>query len=205
MTHNNYNDLELEIYYGVSGLNSIESDWNRLVNEVNNKRYYHYYEWYDSYINSLEHEPESVLFCVFRNATNVVAIVPLKRTEWRFSAFSLTVLEIPSHPHLPLRDIVFPECYQSESITKSILNILKKSDRLDWDIINLSGLLEDSLAAKSFGNCQSRNISEDVKYNAYLKISPCETVFKTISSSMRNNLKRLRKRLMQKASTRSKL
>jgi hypothetical protein len=88
----------VRIATGKAEFKKIQKDWSELVNKINNKRFYHYYEWYESYFNALEPNLESILFVVLSIRNVAEAIIPLKKTRGSEASHVFQEVQMGLHP-----------------------------------------------------------------------------------------------------------
>ena len=176
----------IKIVTGKEEFKKIQIEWSELVKKIKNRRFFHYYEWYESYINALETNLKSIFFVVLSNSTCTEAIIPLKKVK----EFCFDILELPNHSHLTLRDIIYPECLQkNESIQKLVAHFIS-SKKFKWDFIRLSCLLPDSCALSAFRNYSGIKIIRKLGSCCYIPTQSYEKIEANLSRSMRKILKR---------------
>ena len=99
--------FSLQILRGVSGIERLKSDWNTIFTSVSPRDFYHAYSWHNCYLRHLSTDPDDILFCYISSAELCCqAIVLLEKTSIRYFGVDFCQLRIPSHPHLPLGDVV---------------------------------------------------------------------------------------------------
>jgi|SRR5215510_4797838 len=50
-------ERRFEVFQGAAGLTAIREDWNRVTRALDKPRFFHFYEWYESYLNTLSDSP----------------------------------------------------------------------------------------------------------------------------------------------------
>src|SRR5262247_112780 len=50
-------ERQFKIFQGAAGLAAIRDDWNRVTRALDKPRFFHFYEWYESYLNTLSDSP----------------------------------------------------------------------------------------------------------------------------------------------------
>jgi hypothetical protein len=128
----------------MAGFQTIKDAWRELTGKMEKPEFWHCYEWYGSYLSHLETDPDSMVFCVLYDKESPAAILPLKEEKMVFPGITLGVLELPKHPHIRLKDIVFPKACRTASTIYALICGLQKSEGIEWDCIHLTGLLQDS-------------------------------------------------------------
>lgn len=154
------NKYKLKVYQGLEGLAAIQKHWRNLMQQLDCKGFWHYYEWYESYLQYLEPEPERLFFFVLFDSEQVLAILPLKHQSKRFKGVPLNVLELPRHSHIKLKDIVFPRSFQTDAALEALLNGLKQLTSPPWDVILLHDLLPNACALTAFAKMPVTKIIE---------------------------------------------
>lgn len=180
----------IRIETGKNGFKKIQKDWNEVIKKLSNKRFFHYSEWYESYIEALEKNLESLFFIVIENYTVTEAIIPLKKTK----SACFEILELPTHNHLTLRDIIFPECFQTNESIKNLVKYLISYKKIKWDFIRFSCLLPDSCALKAVNKYSGLKVVRKKSTCCYIPIQSFEKIEANLSQNMRKQLKRARKR-----------
>ena len=62
-------ERRFEVFQGAAGLTAIREDWNRVTRALDKPRFFHLYEWYESYLNTLSDSP--VYFVLARRSDYV--------------------------------------------------------------------------------------------------------------------------------------
>src|SRR5947209_18179010 len=78
--------------------------WTSVMRQIDDPAYYHYFEWYESYVKILEPEPVSVFFVVAYWNHEPVGVFPLRFARARIAGIPLRALEIPHSPVTLLGD-----------------------------------------------------------------------------------------------------
>lgn len=192
----------LQIFRGVEGLKTIRPLWQELSAKIERKAFWHFYEWYEGYLTILEPNPQTVLFllCVCENEP--VAILPLKERQMLFGGMPVKVLELPRHPHMKFKDIVFPECYRTDQNVRVLVSGLRKNLQVDWDVIVFSDLLPDAAALTLLRTAPPPTGVEKAGSCCYIELAPSyEAFMRGLSKGLRKNLRTSNKR----ASTKGRL
>ncbi|RJQ68909.1 MAG: GNAT family N-acetyltransferase [Desulfobacteraceae bacterium] len=185
----------IRIYRGLEGFKAIEPLWRELIGKMKRKGYWHFYEWYESYMAALEPEPEAMSFCALFDGNEVAAIVPLRKIRMRFWGIELGVLEIPRHAHMKLKDIVFPECFRTVRNMRALISGLLQKNLLDWDLMVIQDLLPDSGALALFKAAPLPKFLEKMDRCDYLELATgYPDLFGKLSKNLRKNLRMANKR-----------
>jgi len=175
----------IKIVTGKEEFEKIQKDWSEIVKKIHNRRFFQYYEWYESYINALETNLESIFFVVLSNSVFTEAIIPLKKIRGVY----FNILELPDHNHLTLRDIIYPECLQKKESIQKLMAHLMSSQKFKWDFIRLSCLLPDSCALNAFKNYSGTKIIRKLGACCYIPTQSYEKIKANLSKNMRIQLK----------------
>ena len=129
---------------GREGLAGIRDDWEQVLVRMERKRYFHYYQWYDAYINALDNDPSAMHFFLACEDNTPVAVFPLKRSSRRIGGLSLKVLELPRHSHMPLRGVPYASYAEHTDLLSEFTRYLRRQREVAWDVLCFGNLLEDS-------------------------------------------------------------
>jgi hypothetical protein len=56
-TEISFSERQFEVFQGAAGLTAISEDWNRVTRALDKPRFFHIYEWYESYLNTPSDSP----------------------------------------------------------------------------------------------------------------------------------------------------
>jgi len=129
---------------GKEGLASIKHDWEQVLGQMKHKRFFHYYEWYSAYIDTLENSPSMVHFFLAYTDGVPIAVLPLKQSSRRIGGLALSFLELPQHNHMPLRGFPYANRTECPELLAEFTHYLRLQREVDWDGLWLGRLLEDS-------------------------------------------------------------
>ncbi len=132
------------MYRGRDGLNAIAPQWAAVSAGLLATRFYQYYEWFQSYLETLEPCPDAVRFFVAYRADAPVAIIPLRIARLRIGAIVIRLLESPGDPHMPLFDILCREDVSCRAVLGELVRFLRTHARLKWDALRFRNIPEDS-------------------------------------------------------------
>ncbi|HKC89033.1 MAG TPA: hypothetical protein VKG02_23825, partial [Blastocatellia bacterium] len=93
-------ERRFEALQGAAGLTVIREDWKRVTRAMDKPRFFHLYEWYESYLNTLSDSP--VYFVLARRKGAPVGVIPLVMSPQRLAGTKLRGLSLPHHPHMLL-------------------------------------------------------------------------------------------------------
>ncbi len=187
--------FSVKIVHGREGLYSLKDEWLEVTNSLRNKRFYHLYQWYKSYLESIGKEDNSIYFILLYKNKILQVIFPLRICKKRISSFKFDVLEIPYHPHINLSDFIM----RDEVDVQEVIDILKKSlDKfgIRWDFIYLPHVLEDSSMVR-YGK-RFFFLFEYAGKCDYLQCNSYDEIQKKFSKNFRRNLTKARNKLFEK-------
>ncbi|CAI8821527.1 CelD/BcsL family acetyltransferase involved in cellulose biosynthesis [Methylocaldum szegediense] len=187
--------VSIKTFRGLSGLDEIATEWEFITKLMDRKRFFYLADWYRCYLETLEEEPDKVLFTIVYIGDKPEAIFPLKISARRILGLRMKVLELPSHPHMCLNDFIVARPAYVKSYVPLVLKHLKEVEGLSWDYIYLPRVLEESTAAIALVE-QSDTLS--VKRSCgccnYLVIRPYSAMFQGFSRNFRSCMRRAKKR-----------
>jgi CelD/BcsL family acetyltransferase involved in cellulose biosynthesis len=187
----------LEVFRGREGLRRLRADWTALLSRMSSPRFFHFVEWYESYLATLENQPERMTFCAVYEAQSnqLAAVLPLKEESRSAGPVKIRTLELPRHEHMYLRDILISHAAREHFSLSALVRLLRQSRQLRWDILCLWHVLEDSatmgayrLDAPRLTSCAPRSTC------AYLPVMSADQLSKHISKNFRKQLRSCRKR-----------
>jgi hypothetical protein len=191
-------NIYIKEFKGKEGLLTIKKEWHNLTDSMIKKRFYHMYEWYESYMNALEDDDSSVSFFLMHNEEKPTAIFPLKKTERKIFGFKFNVLGIPEHPHVDLSDFI---CNDIEGINKLLdllISYLNKETKIKWDFIFLPRLLAESAIFHHFDySRQPFYIYELIGKCDYLPCFSKQNIINKVSRNFRGSLRKARNKLLK--------
>ncbi|HYE36636.1 GNAT family N-acetyltransferase [Methylocaldum sp.] len=188
-------NVTIKTYRGLSGLDEIATEWECITNAMEYKRFFHLAEWYYCYLNSLEDEPNTVLFTVVYIDNDPEAIFPLKISSQRMLGLKMRVLQLPSHLHMCLNDFVVAKPERVKTYVPLVLKHLREMPDLSWDYIYLPRVLEESSAVLALAEqSNTLNVRRSCEHCDYVVMRPYNLMFQGFSKTFRSNMRRARKR-----------
>ncbi|MEI6562397.1 MAG: GNAT family N-acetyltransferase, partial [Verrucomicrobiota bacterium] len=189
----NFHDMKnfhIKLFNGHEGFACIDLQWERLVKQMTQHHFYHLKEWYASYLEALELNPNEIVFCIVYESENPVAILPLKRKNHTVSGLKIRTLELPRHNHMHLRDILICDAVATELTAADFVDLLRQSKDLRWDALTLLHCPENSCAHRAF-TLKSPPLSLCMRRfgSSYAAVQPWEQFIITLSKSFRQNLR----------------
>ncbi|MEW6109466.1 MAG: GNAT family N-acetyltransferase [Nitrospirota bacterium] len=191
-------NISIKMFQGKEGLSVIKDDWRHVTNSMGDKRFYHLHHWYESYINTIESDEAAVYFFLIYRGNRPIAVFPLKRVKKKLFGIMFNALEIPDHPHIDLSDFIFEKADENAGLLTSLINYLNKKSLIDWDVILLPHLLEESPVFHSFTvPPYPFVIYEPAGRCDYITCSPNEKTYSKLSKNFRGNLRKARNKLFR--------
>jgi|SRR5262245_37244668 len=187
-------ERQFKIFQGAAGLAAIRDDWKRVTRALDKPRFFHLYEWYESYLNTLSDSP--VYFVLARRKGAPVGVIPLVMTPQWLAGRKLRGLSLPHHEHMLLCDATLTN-EGAENITiRELITYLRRQQVIQWDVLFFPNLLEDSglLSALNAGPPVLR-ISEPQTRCNYLPCLPPDELASRLSPIFRGNLRKARNEL----------
>jgi len=189
-------------YSGREGLARIKADWKRLASRLESARFFHLYEWYWSYVESLELCDTAMHFFIAYRDGEPMAVFPLRSGSRVRLGMRFRFLELPQHPQLPLADFIGEQSDMTRGVLNALLSYLGES-REDspslppWDYIVLQWLLADSCAVAWIDHDRpSRALLQEAgKSNSIVLPSSYSEIEKTFSKNFRGDLRKARNKL----------
>jgi len=195
---NSNNNFKIRVVRGREGLLSIKKDWLELTELVLNKKYFLYYQWYESYINTIENDYHAVFFFIIYKNKTPIAIFPLKKVERRILGIKFSVLEVPDHDHIDLSDFIWGNCDDAQKSVDLFIDNLRYCRDFHWDFVCLPHLLEDSQTLNYLQSCfYPLIVSEFIGWCDYLPSIPYEKIHNSFSNNFKGNLRKARNKLLR--------
>lgn len=143
--------IKIELFQGKSGLLRLASSWRSLTNCLENRRHFHYVEWYIALAETFEaHSPASdlVFFGVF-SSDELLAVLPFQIILIDVCGIKLHALQLLSDAWEAetARDFVITPSLATSDYFESIVRFLDQEP--SWDVISLRGILDDLFAAQA--------------------------------------------------------
>ena len=188
--------LQVDVYRGRAGLAAVSEQWRILLDGLRRKRFFHYYGWWKSYLDSLDREPDAVSIFVVRNAGQPVAILPLKRCTRKWYGLRASVWNLPEHPHLPLNDILCGRGVTAADVIAALTRALREHESGSWDVLGFTSVLEESPLAGFVTGTSSRVVTTLLETCDYLTCHGAyEDIAVEFSRNFRSNLNKARNKL----------
>lgn len=187
--------VNIKTFRGLSGLEEIAAEWNLITEAMSRKRFFHLVDWFRCYLNTLEDEPDAVLFTIVYFGDIPEAIFPLKWSSQRILGLRLRILQLPSHPHMCLNDFIVARPERLKTYIPLVLMHLQEIEGVSWDYIYLPRVLEESSSALALAEQAGvLTVQRACGRCDYLALRPYDVMFHGFTTTFRNNLRRAKKR-----------
>jgi CelD/BcsL family acetyltransferase involved in cellulose biosynthesis len=154
--------LDFEIFDASSQNRArLREAWTSVLRQMESAAYYHHFEWYESYLETLEPDPLSSFFVVAYRNGHSVGVFPFRLLTRRIAGIPVRVLETPHSPVTLLSDFVFQTCSSNAGIVREVLEYLRHRPDLRWDVVQISNALEGSAALFSLTSDRPFRTVED--------------------------------------------
>ena len=180
---------------GLGGIREISRDWQHICRQMR-PRFYHRVEWYRSYLETIEREPDSVKFFVLYLGEDPRAVVPLKQLSESHFGMDLGVLTFPDYG-MPLHDIVAISREAAACAIKCIISEPVPESSPAWDVIRLQGVLADSFAATAVRDSGAKYSVTVAGKCSYIRCPRGEDAPRGMSKNLKRSLRRSAKGLEQ--------
>ena len=148
--------FDVEVYQGLAGLDALAAPWQEVLARIWRPRFFHYRQWWRSYVEAFDSEAQTHFFLVLEN-DRPAAIVPLQCTALRHGGIGARTWQLPRHDHLPLRDIVCARGVPTTGVLAALEEALEDQAVGGWDVMAFDGVLGDSALAA--GSTADRRVS----------------------------------------------
>lgn len=190
--------LTFRAFRGLEGLASIQADWNRVVKGMSDPRFFHLFEWYESYSRTLVEDPASLFFFVASHDKVPIGIFPLELRSGTFAGVPARTLELPQGLHLSICDFVFEKSEANAGLVSALVEHLHHEAGVNWDVAVLSSMMDDSASWFSVQSAPPAGmIVEPSKFCDYLDSMPFDDRLGLVSKNFRGALRKARNKLAQ--------
>lgn len=186
-------ELTVRHFRGRQGLEAIRGEWKALIGAMSSKRYFHLHEYHMSYMDSVEDDPEAVVFTVVYRQGTPVAILPVVLRTERLYRIPLRVMRLyPDTSHLEgLTDCVVAE---NSGLSLSVMLQALREYGLSWHMFYVRKIMEHScLRALLQTERRVKTIQEAAGWNDFLTKDQLDRIqYELISKGKKESNKKLR-------------
>lgn len=192
-----------KVFRGKAGFGAIAHEWKKVTDRMSRRRFFHLYEWHRSYLEALAHEDDGIVCFLAYRGNEIEAIFPFQMRKRRRLGITASVLELRSHPHLPLRDALIAEGVDHSGLIEDLLRFTARHPEYRCDLIRLEYALEES-ALREAASTQPKTLSiwEAMGHCDYLPCQPYEEYSRALSANFRAQLRRAHKRAAKRGGVR---
>jgi CelD/BcsL family acetyltransferase involved in cellulose biosynthesis len=194
-----HGEVALTIRRGVRGLLDLEQGWRQLEQRLTSKRFYHCFDWYRSYLDTLEPNPESVYFFSYASGARAIAIFPLRWKVIKESGLRLRCFELPEHSHLSLADCIFEKTTDNAELLRRLIQDLNSQSTPAWDVLRMARIPENGKIALCMDRAPPERLVSQVRdASHYISCSASyDAVASRLPGHFRRNLGRINRRIQQ--------
>lgn len=188
-------DINIKHVRGREGLHSIKDEWTLLTNSMSRKRFFHLYEWHQSYINSFEQDADSVYFFLLSENNRPIAIVPLALRKIRFFGIPLSIFR--TYPDTILlggiTDCIIAD--NSRPLLRSLIDYLNTSG-FSWQVVDIWKCLDDSCVVGELEKDARLNyVRTPTEYSGYITKATLDEIANEVATRKKKKSNRKLKKL----------
>ncbi len=174
---------------------AINAIWHTVVTGVQPRHFWHLPEWYEHYTQALAHE--EILFFVAYYYQRPIGILPLCQRIRRVHGMQVHSLELPTHAHMPLSDLIIDTRFTPPDFLSRFYRFLAQQG-IAWDVLVLQNVPTDSCAMRLLSTAGVRYAaSVSRNYDCIVSEGDYEALARTYAGKTRENFRRARRRLAQ--------
>jgi hypothetical protein len=188
--------LNIKIFNGYNSIDNVFDDWKKISDRMGKKRYFHMFEFYKAYMDALEKDPDSVYFFILYDDKNPIAIFPFRKMVWKFGVTQIRALVSLHHFEMGPYDFIIQEQDKSGYIFQMFLEKLKDIPEMQWDVMSILNILDDSCANLALNNVlKLHKLYHHFTKCYYLSVDSYDRIIGNASSNFRRQLKRSKVKL----------
>jgi CelD/BcsL family acetyltransferase involved in cellulose biosynthesis len=174
---------------------TINTIWHIVAAGVQPRHFWHLPEWYEHYVQALAQE--KVLFFVAYYYQRPIGILPLCQRIRRVHGMQMRLLELPTHAHMPLSDLIIDTRFVPPDFFVRFDRFLLQQG-IAWDILVLQNVPADSCVMRLLDAADVRHVATvSRRYDCIVSEGDYETLAQTYAGKTRENFRRARRRLAQ--------
>jgi hypothetical protein len=187
------NDLKLEKHDDQQGLNLLFDEWLALMEDVPNRCFYHYPDWFRAYFTSRDRVDPPISFFAVRRGPVLVAVIPLQRKSTRKIGAS-TQLVLPVESQLYLPDVAISAAEEPGEIIALLLDTIGPRYGWAWDRFIVAQALEGSLISRALERQVGRTLrTRNIGLCSVVPVRPYDETLTRMRAKYRQNLNRSRR------------
>lgn len=137
-------DLYLRLLSGREAIPQVQKAWNQVVQDWPDRQFYHLYAWHKSYIEAMGGERDS-LFVLIYYRYRPIGVIPLRRESRTLHRLPLRALTVPTHPQMPLSDLIFHGTVVDTDFPTALAAVLRLHG-VEWDVLEVRNVAPQSSA-----------------------------------------------------------
>jgi CelD/BcsL family acetyltransferase involved in cellulose biosynthesis len=188
-------DYRLEIHSGKKGLEYLFSDWLAMAECLEHPGPSHFPSWYTAFLARPDAADTAVFFITIYRGSRLVAVFPvgIKRTR----RFNLVELTVPVNEMLDvLPDAVVGRDEDHSGIFRFFLKAMKFHPEIKWDVLVVSGTLQDSHISKCLRGVQRQlTMHTQTGYCNYIRVDQFKDKQAVPSRNLRANLRKAKNQI----------
>jgi hypothetical protein len=147
--------IRVQIFDGAAGVRALAPAWRSLTAQLQSKRHFHHVEWHLALAETLERHNLAPLRCaaVF-SGDAMVAVFPFRFMRVQLGPLQVNALRLASDQidAATARDFILAPGLAQTGFFQGFVKYMAEHHAW-WDIMDLPGILEDSLAATALKHC----------------------------------------------------
>jgi len=188
--------MDAEVLRGPAGLAAVADDWNRVCSTIERRRLHHVLAVWQSHAECLVKDPNDVIVVRMGAAGATSAIVVLQKSVRAKWGLKIRQWHVPKHVELPPRGVVAAPGTSGRDILETLERTLRSREVGGWDVLSLSGVLDEAPLAELIHAPPGRAIVSLKKTcDAIVCGKTYEEMTAEFSRNFRSNLNKARNKL----------
>ena len=147
-----HKDIYFKLLRGRSGLETLESGWQRLQARDSNTTFYQTYEWFASVVEFLLADDDECLFVTAEAEQELVGVFPLQIIRSVHYGVPFWSLVFPQHRHVNECDFLVHPAMYDVGLFSQLIEFLHGCPEIRWDMLQLE--------RSPLGSCSDRLATE---------------------------------------------
>lgn len=186
-------DLNIEKFDGEAGLSALYDEWLALIDEIRERCFYHYPDWFQAYFASRDQVDPPISFFAIRRGDKLVAVAPLQIKRGRKKS-ETTQLQLPVESQLYMPDWAVTAAEDPARILAFLLDSIEEDFGWSWDRFIVNDALENSQIAVALERQIGRKLRvRTTGYCSVVPLKPYDELLQSMKAKYRQNLNRSRR------------
>jgi len=186
-------DLNLEKFDGKNGLIQLYDEWLALMEDIPERCFYHYPDWFHAYFASRDEVDPPISFFAIRRGGKLVAVVPLQIKRRRKKS-ETTQLLLPVESQLYMPDCAVTATEDPAQVLAFLLDNIVENFGWTWDRFVVNDALENSQIAIALERQTGRRLRvRTTGYCSVVPLKPYDELLQSMKAKYRQNLNRSRR------------